>query len=168
MAFWYPDRLYDRLPDITLQTLQAFGATAVLLDVDNTLTFHHSQVVPPETMAWLEKMKAAGIRLTIVSNARKSRVQPFADKLGLSYISLACKPFPFGFLRAVKALGLKKTACIAVGDQTFTDVIGARLAGVPVIQLLPIEPETGWNFRWRRALEKRILARYQQKQTERR
>ena len=50
---------------------------------------------------------------------------------------------------------------MAVGDQTFTDVLGAKLAGIGVIQLLPIELEKGKpTLALKRALEKKILRRY--------
>lgn len=109
-------------------------------------------------------MEAAGFTPTVVSNALRKRVEPFAGKLGLRFIAFACKPLPIGFLRAAKRLGLPRRQCVVIGDQTFTDVLGARLAGIPCIQLLPIQLEEHKPLmQLKRRLEKGILARYTRK-----
>ena len=88
-------------------------------------------------------MQRAGIGLTVVSNALPSRVAPFAGKIGLRYTAFSCKPSPIGFWRGVKRLGLPKRQVAAVGDQVFTDIVGANLCGIPSIQLEPVELEQG-------------------------
>lgn len=164
VSLLHPTRLSERVTALSPEALDAMGVRALLLDVDNTLTRHHSQELPDDVAAWLDTMEQAGIRLMLVSNSKRPRILPFAEKLGLPFIHTAMKPLPFGFRRAVKALDTPKAACMAVGDQTFTDVLGARLCGLKVTQLLPIEEETGWSFRVRRRLEKGVLRRYRQKQ----
>ena len=163
MSLFHPTLLKNRITEITLEDLQVLSVSALLLDVDNTLTRHHSQELPEDVAAWLEAMKAAGIDLMLVSNSKEPRVAPFAARIGLPYVHTACKPVPFGFRRASKALGVPLKHCMAVGDQTFTDVLGAKLAGVRVTQLIPIEVEAGWSFRLRRRLEQPILASYRRK-----
>lgn len=117
--------------------------------------------------AWLKDMQAQGIALTIVSNGWPRRVRPFATRVELRSISFACKPSPFGFWRGARRLGLRRRQCAAVGDQVFTDIIGAHLAGVRSIQVLPIEPEPGPLLRFKRWLEGHILRRYQRRQDKR-
>ncbi len=163
MSLFHPTILKNRITELTAEELQTLSVRALLLDVDNTLTKHHSQELPADVAAWLADMKAAGIGLMLVSNSKKPRVAPFAARIGLPFVHTSCKPFPFGFRRASKALGVPLKNCMAVGDQTFTDVLGAKLAGVRVAQLIPIEPETGWSFRVRRRLEQPILASYRRK-----
>lgn len=160
MGLFYPTVLKNRITEITVDELTAMGVKALLLDVDNTLTEHHSQHLDEQTAAWLQTMRENGVALMLVSNSKDPRVRPFAARIGLSYVHTACKPVPFGFWRAAKALGISKAQCLAVGDQSFTDVLGAKLAGVRVVQLMPIKVEDGWSFRLRRSLEKRILAGY--------
>ncbi len=163
MSLFHPTLLKTRITEITVDELNTLSVKALLLDVDNTLTRHHSQELPDDVAAWLDDMKAAGIALMLVSNSKEPRVNPFAARIGLPYVHTACKPVPFGFHRASKALGVPLQHCMAVGDQTFTDVLGAKLAGVRVTQLIPIEPEAGWSFRLRRRLEQPILASYRRK-----
>ena len=146
MALFYPTIYKNGITDITLKDLKRLGVRGLLLDVDNTLTTHGSQVLSDEVRDWLSHMKEAGIRMTVVSNSWEWRVAPFAEKIGLRHISLSCKPSPFGFLRGVRRLGLPKRQCAAIGDQVFTDIIGANLCGITCIQVMPIEPETGKPF----------------------
>lgn len=132
MSLFYPTILRKRVTSITAEDLRALGVRGLLLDVDNTLTTHGSQALDPAVLAWLQAMEAAGFTPTVVSNALRKRVEPFAGKLGLRFIAFACKPLPIGFLRAAKRLGLPRGQCVVIGDQTFTDVLGARLAGHPL------------------------------------
>ena len=159
MSLFIPTLYKKSLPDITEDDLRAMGVRGLFLDVDNTLTTHRSQHLDPAINDWLYRMQAAGIALTVVSNSNPGRVRPFAEKIGLRHISFACKPFPFGFWRAAKRLGLPLGKCAAVGDQVFTDIAGAHLAGVKSIQVLPIKMETGKPLMAvKRRIEARILA----------
>ncbi len=160
MPLFTPDLLKNRITDITLEDLRALGVRGLLLDVDNTLTTHGSQALDPAVRQWLEAMAEQGIALTVVSNGMPKRVEPFAKKIGLRHIAFACKPFPLGFWRGARRLGLKRRECAAVGDQTFTDILGSRLAGVRSIQLLPIRLEHQPTLRFKRMLERKILRRY--------
>lgn len=164
MSLLYPDLLKNSLIDITLDDLHKLGVRGLLLDVDNTLTTHGSQVLDAQIAAWLDHMKKNNISLTIVSNGKPSRVAPFAARLGLRYIAFACKPLPIGFVRGAHRLGLPRRQCAAIGDQTFTDIIGANLAGVQSIQLLPILPERQLTLRLKRHFEKYILNRFRKLQ----
>ncbi|MBR2338945.1 MAG: HAD family hydrolase, partial [Clostridia bacterium] len=120
MALLYPTLYRNRITDITVQDLEKLGVRGLLLDVDNTLTTHGSQHLSDEVSHWLAGMRRAGIAMTVVSNSWEWRVAPFAQRIGLRHISLSCKPLPFGFLRGVRRLGLKRSQCAAIGDQVFT------------------------------------------------
>lgn len=160
MPLFYPTLYRRRITDITLDDLNQLGIQGLLLDVDNTLSTHGSQVLDPAVEAWLTHMRNNGIRLTVVSNALPRRVAPFAGKIGLRYIAFSCKPSPVGFLRGVGRLGLKRKQCAAVGDQVFTDVLGANLCGIPCIQLEPIQLEKGKpTLTLKRAVERWIRKR---------
>ena len=166
MSVFHPTLLKQRIYDLAAEDLRQMGIKALLLDKDNTLTKHHEHDLDIQTAAWLDAMQKEGIAMMIVSNSREPRIRPFAEQLKLPFVHTACKPLPFGFRRAVKTLGVSKKECLAIGDQTFTDVLGARLCGIRVCQLMPIETEKK-GFRLRRYFEKGIVARYQKKQEKR-
>ncbi len=166
MALFCPTLYRRRVTDITIEDLRVLGVRGLFLDVDNTLTTHSSQVLEPAVAAWLASMKEAGIALTVVSNSWEWRVAPFAEKIGLRHLSLSCKPSPLGFWRAARRLGLPLSQCAAVGDQVFTDMLGAKLGGVSCILLDPIDRdcESGKPFlllrrRWEAPLREKWKAR---------
>ncbi len=164
MALFRPTVMRERLTDLTPADVSALGVDTLLLDVDNTLALHHAPTPLPGIAPWLAAMQAQGIRLFIVSNARGSRVAPFAESVGLPYFSLCQKPLPFGVNRAVRRLGVPKRRVLLCGDQLFTDMLAGRLAGVKTLLVNPARPEEKWHFRLRRRLEQPLLRRYRRKE----
>lgn len=164
--FFKPHIKLDRVTEITVELLKRYEITALILDVDNTLSTHHGQVLTDGLEDWLIYMKENGIKLTVLSNSKRKRVEPFAAKINLDFLSLGLKPLPFGYLRAVKALGEKRKNCAIVGDQIFTDIIGGNTVGVKTVLLTPIKPEDGWSFKLRRRLEKILFKLLKIKKTE--
>ncbi len=152
-----PTYVFDKVGEITPEFLHKKQIKGLLLDLDNTLTTHNNPVPPQSSLDWLDKMRAAGIKLMIVSNNHAPRVTPFAEQLGLEFVSEGKKPLTFGYTRAIKRLGLEKRNVAAVGDQIFTDVLGSNLKGIRSIFVFPIEPETSLPFRFKRAIEKAFL-----------
>ena len=161
-----PDIKLERVTDISVSLLKRNLIKSLILDVDNTLSTHHGQVLTQGLSEWILEMESNGINLMILSNSKEKRVKPFAEKIGLNFISLACKPLPFGYLGAIKALGTKRRNTAIVGDQIFTDVIGGNAVGVKTILLTPIKLESGWSFKLRRKLENLIFKIYNIKNTE--
>lgn len=155
-----PDAMFTRATAVTPEYLKEQGIRALVLDVDNTLTGHGSQELPEDIAAWLEEMRAAGVGMMIVSNNFEKRVAPFADKIGLSHVSFSCKPSPVGFWRARRRLGVTKEQMALVGDQIFTDAVGANLYGIRMLLVQPMYADTKWNIRLKRRLEQPILKRY--------
>ncbi len=139
--------------DITPELLERFGIRGLLLDIDNTLTTHDNPVPAEGVEAWVAGMQAAGISLCLVSNNHPPRVAPFAKRLGLDYVCEGKKPLSKGYREAMERMQLPKRALAAVGDQIFTDVLGANLFGVPCIFVFPMELEQTKFFKLKRKLE---------------
>ena len=148
------------ITDITVELLKQHEIKALLLDVDNTMSTHHGTVLTDGLMEWIAKMSDSGIKLMVLSNSKRFRIEPFAARIGLPFISLGCKPLPTGYLRGVKALGEKRKNVAIVGDQIFTDILGGNIVGVKSILLTPIKLEDGWSFKVRRKLEKKLYKKY--------
>lgn len=143
---FYPTIYRRRITDLTVADLQRLGARGILLDIDNTLTTHDNPALDAGVAAWLDTMRQAGFALTVVSNNRDERVRPFAEAIGLSFQARAAKPLPRGYRAAAKSMGLSPRQCVAVGDQIFTDILGANLAGMRSVLLEPIELEVEQKF----------------------
>ena len=155
MALFQPTALFRGAEYITPEYLREHGIRALILDVDNTLTGHGSQQLPPAIAAWLQTMKESGVKLRVASNNMPGRVRPFAQKIGLPYSALCCKPAPFGLWHPCEAA--------LVGDQVFTDAMGANLAGVQMLLVQPMYRDIKPLIRLRRHLEKPVLRRYYEK-----
>ena len=169
MSLFFPTIYRRRITDVTVADLRRLGVDAVMLDVDNTLTTHDAPDLTDEVKAWLALVLAEGFGLIIVSNNRAERVAPFAEKIGLSYYAHARKPLPFGFRSAAKQMGCDRKKCVVIGDQIFTDMLGANLAGMKSILLEPIQYETEQKFIvFKRKIEKPMLnSRKQRERKER-
>ncbi len=159
MAIFYPDFLVSKVIALTPQALHTMGISALLLDVDNTLTTHNNPHPYEGVTRWIGSLQQAGIALVIVSNNSPQRVAPFAQALGVPYVANGAKPLPKGYRQAVELLGmtLAKGQVAAVGDQIFTDIIGGNLLGITTIMVTEITPERGRFFRLKRWLERRIM-----------
>lgn len=160
MSLFKPACVFSHITKITPEYLRARGITALVLDIDNTLTAHGSQQLSPEIESWLAEMKAQGFAMTVSSNNMPKRVEPFAQKIGLECVAFSCKPLPFGLARARRRLGASKKQTALIGDQIFTDVMGARFYGITPLLVEPMYADIKPTIRLKRALEKPILKRY--------
>jgi HAD superfamily phosphatase (TIGR01668 family) len=152
-----PNVKLDKITDITFSVLQKYNINSLILDVDNTLSTHHGQVLTDGLEDWLDLMRQNGIKMTVLSNSKAPRLEPFAKKIGLDYISLGLKPLPFGFWRALKRLGSKRKNTAIVGDQIFTDIVGGNCVGLKTVLLTPIQLETSLRFRIKRKIESYVI-----------
>jgi HAD superfamily phosphatase (TIGR01668 family) len=140
--------------------LERLDLKALLLDVDCTLKNYRAENLPPESVAWIERLRAAGIGLCLISNGRAKRIRRLAERLSLPVVCGACKPLPFGCRAALKKMGFERRTTAIVGDQLFADVVAGRLAGLACILIRPIHPEEEhWYTRIKRPLERFLLAR---------
>ena len=155
-----PEYVFKNVNHITPEWLAAKGITALVLDIDNTLTADRSQELPEEVAAWLDTMRAAGVRLTIVSNGAEKRVRPFAQKLGLAYLYRAAKPLPFALMAARRRMSVKRCQMAMVGDQLYADRMAAALYGIPGLMVVPRGPDLGAQVILKRKWEKRHWQQY--------
>ena len=157
MLFFKPTYVFNDITGITVRFLKKMHIRGIILDIDNTLTTHNNPIPQKSSIDWLTRVKKAGIKLIIVSNNKPPRVEPFARLLDLDYVANGRKPLTYGINEAVKRLGENKCDIAAIGDQIFTDIMGANLAGVRSCFVYPLEPETSLPFRIKRTLEKPLL-----------
>lgn len=136
-----PHRQVGRVTDVTLEDLKARGMQGVILDLDNTLVLWHQEEIAEEVLAWLDTLKAAGMKLCILSNSVLSkRSERIAQRLGCPNIRQAKKPSKGGFLRAMQAMGTNSTNTLIIGDQMFTDILGGNRCGLYTVMVAPLQP----------------------------
>ena len=157
MLSFLPRFLFPKLTDITPEFLHRQGLNLLLMDFDNTMLPYTSDVPNQALLDWLTEMQAAGIQLCIVSNSNKPRVPAFSSKYGVDCVTRAKKPFSRGIREALGRYGVAKEHTALVGDQIFTDTLGANLAGICAIQVRSIHNHNFW-LKLRHVLELPFLA----------
>lgn len=158
-----PEYIFKQIEAITPEFLREQGITALVLDVDNTLTGDGSQVLDPTVQQWLDAMRKAGVSLTVVSNNSAERVRPFAERIGLAWVSMACKPLPVGLIVARHRLGVKRRQMAMVGDQIFTDRLAAGLYGIRCLYTMPRGGDKSKGVRFKRRYEPHWIDKYYKK-----
>lgn len=148
-----PTAAFISFRDITPDFLREHDIDAILLDVDNTVSPPSSKEIYDGVREWLAEIKGMGIEVVICSNNFKKRVYPFAKSIGLECVAMSLKPLPFGFVRAKRKLAVKPKNVLVVGDQIFTDILGARLARMKSVLLIPQSPDRGTTIKIRRRME---------------
>lgn len=161
MSLLIPTVSVDNLTDIDIKLLKHFKIESIFLDVDNTIAAHGSQEPFEGTIEWTHKIREQNINIVIISNNFKKRVAPLAKKFDLPFIYLAFKPLPFGFYRAKRLIKSSRANIMVIGDQIFTDVLGANLFHMNSILLSPRTERETLSIFVRRKLEKRIREKIQ-------
>jgi hypothetical protein len=134
-----PRGFYETVTDLSPDALARRGIRLVLADLDNTLVPYGVTEPTAEVAAWKQALDKAGVQLFLLSNSRRpGRPQGFAEKLGIPVLGHAGKPKKKGYLLAMERMGCKPEETVMVGDQIFTDVLGANRVGVTPLLIRPI------------------------------
>lgn len=157
MELLTPDISFDRVEDITAEFLEQRGFTALLLDVDNTLVSRATGTIEESVLAWIEEIKAAGIACCLISNNWHKTVFAHAETLGIPIVYKAMKPLPLAYIKAMVKIGAHRANTVVVGDQLFTDILGARLCVIPCILVKPLSTTDLWYTKLFRKAEDVIL-----------
>ena len=134
-----PHRMVDSVAEVQSAELKAQGIQGVILDLDNTLVLWHQEEMTAEITIWLEELKAAGLKLCILSNSvLGSRSQRIAERIGCAFVRQAAKPSRQGFRKAMQAMETDPAVTAIVGDQMFTDILGGNRSGIYTIMVKPM------------------------------
>lgn len=162
---FYPKAYFNKVEDITIEFLKKNKIKALILDVDNTL-IDYKKNLSKDVENWAKQLKGQGIKLYILSNTnKKEKVETVANKLQIPYEFFAKKPLKFGFIKVQKELKEKSENIAVVGDQIFTDIIGANRCKMFSILVEPINEKDFWYTAWKRPIERKIKNNYKNKLT---
>jgi HAD superfamily phosphatase (TIGR01668 family) len=139
--------------------LQEWGIRGVVLDVDNTIVPWHTTNLVPGVQEWVERLRRAGVRTCLVTNNYGAHVHDIAQALDVPLVLAALKPLPGAFWRSLRTLRLEPRRCVAVGDQLFADVLGAKLVGMKAIVVRPVSAREFATTRVLRVLERLVYPR---------
>ena len=157
----YPKKYIDKLTDIDIDTLKSNDIRGIILDVDNTLIDYEKKLINGIDN-WCREIKKKDIKLCILSNSNnKDKVKEIADKLDIPCLYFGTKPLKRGFKKAKRILNLENKNIAVVGDQIFTDILGANRCNMFSILVKPInEKDIFFVTKIVRNLEKIVINKY--------
>jgi len=134
----FPKYYIDSVLDVDPAWLREQGKTAVLIDLDNTLLPRDTSEFSPEVMDWARRVRASGCKVCLISNNWHERVYSAARELDFTLVSKAVKPLPPAFLLALRRVGAHRKDAVMIGDQVFTDMLGAAFLGITSVLVRPL------------------------------
>lgn len=139
-----PKLIFHKLTDVTPEFLQHRGIRLLMLDFDNTMLPYTSRTPTPELLTWIDGMKRGGVRLCVVSNSKKNKAPFFCKAHRIACVTHSKKPTGKGIRQCLARFDAQPSEAALVGDQIFTDVLGANCAGATSILVKPIHLHNFW------------------------
>ena len=139
-----PKLIAPNLTAIKPELLRRHGIRLLMLDFDNTIVPYTTDAPTEEMKAWLEKMLQSDIQLCVVSNSKKDRVKKFCQQYGIDCITHAKKPFSKGIRECLCRYRMEPGHAALVGDQIYTDTLGANCCGMMSILIPAINNHNIW------------------------
>jgi HAD superfamily phosphatase (TIGR01668 family) len=156
---FYPHEYVESVFSIDYEKLYQKGYRGIVFDIDNTLVPHGADSTP-EVDEFFTVLHSLGFQTLLLSNNDEPRIRRFLKNIDSLYICDAEKPKTDNYLKAVRKMQLKKEEIVFVGDQIFTDILGANRSGIDNILVKFIGYDTETKLGIRRRLERIILTCY--------
>lgn len=155
----FPTVCYSSVYTMDFKSLYECGYRGVIFDIDNTLV-EHDAPADEKAVALINSLRELGFKVCFISNNKGPRVEEFNKKINAYFVCDAKKPSSFGYLKAVEVMGVDKENLLAIGDQIFTDILGANRAGIESVLLKRISAHETVLIHLKRILEAPVLALY--------
>lgn len=133
-----PDIYAQSIYRIDYEKLIKKGIKCIIFDLDNTIAPVDVLTPSKESIDLMFKLKEMGLKIVLMSNSGRKRVEPFRNSLEIDSCADAKKPFKKSYnkITSIYKFNLEEIAC--VGDQLLTDIIGANKMGMTSILINPI------------------------------
>ena len=159
---FFPDEYVASTYIIPFEKLYEDGYRGVIFDIDNTLV-PHGAPADERARKLFRRLEEIGFASCLISNNQEARVKMFNKDIQTNYIYNAHKPSTKNYIRVMEIMGTTRDTTLFVGDQLFTDVWGAKRAGIHNILVRPIHPKEEIQIVLKRRLEKIVLYFYAKK-----
>lgn len=166
LSRFYPDDWVDSAYQIDYEKIYDRGYRGLIFDIDNTLV-PHGAPADERAIALFARLKNLGFSCCLLSNNQMERVSSFNEPIQVFFIENAHKPSAKNYRRAMKMMGTDEKNTLFIGDQLFTDVYGAKRAGIRTVLVRPIHPKEEIQIVFKRYLERIVLFFYKRKRKER-
>lgn len=157
--YFFPYEYVESVFSIDYSKLYKMGYRGLIFDIDNTLV-HHGEDSTPEIDNLFLTIKNIGFKTLLLSNNNEERIKRFIKNIDSLYICDAEKPKKTNYLKAIQMLNINKEKVLFIGDQIFTDILGANISGIPNILVKYMRYKEETKIGKRRKLENIILKFY--------
>lgn len=156
---YYPHSHVKSVFDIDYPKLYNDGFRGLIFDIDNTLV-HHGDDSTPEIDSLFREIQDIGFTTLLLTNNEEKRVKRFIRNIYTLYICDADKPDTRSYLKALEMMSVAGANTIFIGDQLFTDILGANRSNIPniLVDFIRVTPDA--KIGKKRYLEKLILGFY--------
>lgn len=155
----YPDEYLSSAYQIDYEKLYKEGCRGLIFDIDNTLV-PHGAPADARAMRLFDRLRKIGFDCVLLSNNKEPRVKMFAEKTGTRYIYKAGKPKSKNYRLAMELMHTNPGNTVFIGDQIFTDIVGANLAEIHSVLVAPMNPKEEIQIVLKRYFEKIVLFFY--------
>lgn len=138
LNIFVPDMYLKSIYDIDYKKLKKNGIKCIIFDLDNTIAALNVKKPTKKLKDLIEDIKDLKLKVLIVSNSPKKRVEPFKDILSVDSSYLSWKPLKRKYNKILKIYRLKPSEVACVGDQLLTDIWGANRMDFLSILVNPI------------------------------
>lgn len=159
LSTFYPDEWWDSAYELPYEKWYEEGRRGLIFDIDNTLV-PHGAPADERAVELFRRLRRIGFATCLISNNQLPRVKPFADAVSSAFVENAHKPSTRNYLEACRRMRVTKEQALFIGDQLFTDVWGAKRAGIHSILVKPIHPREEIQIVLKRRLEWIVLFFY--------
>lgn len=155
--YFFPDMIIRSVADLDFAALKERGFRVILLDIDNTLVPHGTQLADKSAVKIIAGIEKEGLTAVVCSNAKANRLASFSASIQLDCISDARKPSPHAIRNYMIENNISSEEIILIGDQLITDILAARRAGIVAILSKPISKNEIFLVRLKRPLERLLI-----------
>lgn len=155
-----PDYMFRKYDDITPDFLDSIGVRALIIDIDNTLAPYEQPEPDERLLEWVEVMQERGIKMTLMSNNDRERVELFNSSLGLPAYWKSGKPLRKNLDLAMRDMESRSDDTAVLGDQLLTDALAGKNIGLRAIIVPPIKDKTSAFFKFKRWIEKPYVRKF--------
>ncbi|HHY71229.1 MAG TPA: YqeG family HAD IIIA-type phosphatase [Thermoanaerobacterales bacterium] len=153
-----PDLYIESIYKLDLDYMKKKNIEGILIDLDNTLLPWDSIYIEDRLMSWINHCIKQGFSFCIISNNKYNRTKHCAERLGIPAVSRSLKPCKKAFKKGLDILGTRPEQTAVLGDQIFTDILGAKRMGLFAILVKPISRRELYWTKIMRKLERKILS----------
>lgn len=152
-----PTHTANSVLEVDLSFFAKQGKKLILIDIDNTLLAWSSRQIPQAVLQWIELGKNLGLQFCLISNTlNKERLSELSRQMSIQFVKGRFKPSRQMFLQALNRFHTDPSKALMIGDQLFTDILGASRMKIESIWVEPAAEKEFIGTKVNRIAEKMV------------